>query len=267
MATRVTQVRCKAPTTGRTILMSDRKPLAVWSSRRGWSRPFCVALAVVGLLTGPVLMADLPWRDADRAAHGSGKHDEAASERVPLDEMPSHLAQRSREVLDRAARVGTGRLVVVNAALEHIPTEYIANGSGLYVTFAEPGPRTWKVYVGHSSDTPMVPGCSESPSFVSCSSSSLSDGTALVTSIVALRKLPNTEPVHYQFADVPSLTKDDLGEVRLERNVRAFRPDGSMISVTERIDGPTTLDASAFITPVEDLTILASDSSFTAPSG
>lgn len=247
--------------------MSDRQPSPTRLTRRGWFRPACAALAVVGLLAAPLIFADLPWSDEERAAHGSGNHDESFARRVPLDEMPSHLAQRSREVLDRAARVGTGRLVVVNAALEQIPVEDIAHGSGMYVTFADSGPRTWKVYVGHSSDTPMAPGCSESRSFVSCSSSSLSDGTVLVRTVVALRELPNTEPVHYQFADVPSLTKDDLGEVRLERNVRAFRPDGSMVSVTERIDGPTALDAEAFITPVEDLTLLATDSTFAAPPG
>ena len=59
-------------------------------------------------------------------------------------------------------------------------------------------------------------------------------------------------------ADPTALSEQDLPDLRLEQDVKAYWPNGSVVGVSETVVAPTTLDlAKAFSAPAADLEKIA----------
>jgi hypothetical protein len=144
-----------------------------------------------------------------------------------------------------------------------LPGGVVDGAASLYVSFGSEKSHYWKLFVGTSDvgTDPAAAKCSTafSTALLTCNTSKTGDGGLAVTTVLVARAVPD-EPGHYAVADVKALTDADLPELRVERNVRVFHPNGTMTSVTEGVVGPKSLDPDAiFTSSASNMTKLATD--------
>jgi hypothetical protein len=193
--------------------------------------------------------------------HGGGATEQL---KPAAADMPAVMEGAARTTL--GPDLGPARVAAFASNGAPLPSGVTAGARSMYVIFGSEGAHTWKLFVGPSDSSPTSSParCSEvlSSALSSCESAQAPDGGTIVTSVLVAKAFPEAGEGKYTPADVRALTASDLPQLRVDRNVRVFHPDGSMTSVTEQLYAPRSLDfASVFTTPVSKLTQLATDRS------
>ena len=84
--------------------------------------------------------------------------------------------------------------------------------------------------------------------------------------MIAAKAATDLGPDKLVLVDVSTLKESDRPQLRVQRDVREFRANGTVVSATEFVTGPQSMDFDqAFDSPVADLHDLATDDSLAAP--
>lgn len=215
---------------------------------------------IVALITGVVVVAVVAIGSAYVALHNEKSG--GRTQRFSASQMPSVMEGAARQKL--GADLGEARFAAFDSNGKPLPSGVTGGAGSMYVSFGVEGVHTWKLFVGRSdaSGTSSPAGCNKvlSPSLLICDVSKAPDGGVVITSVLVAQARPDLGEGKYAPADARTLSAADLPQLRVDRNVRVFHPDGAMTSVTERIFDPRTLDVvSVFSTAVTNLADLATD--------
>lgn len=229
---------------------------------------FRTKVALLATAVGVGMIAVLPGvMSAAGVDHGISHADAsplaAAPAEKPLTAAPSSIATvleaSARTALGGHANLGVAKDVALDSAFGHVSYD---KASAAYVTFGNEKTHAWKVFVGVSdprSDRPTS--CPVSGSVLACSIENTADGGYAVVTVIASKSVQEFGAGRYmELAEGELVDPEHLADYRFEHNVRAIHPDGSMTSVTETVVGPSSTNSEkAFVSPVEDLTALATD--------
>jgi hypothetical protein len=228
--------------------------------RVGWTgSALAVALIVVGVCV-ITRGSDDPGTDESMLVGPT-----AVSARLSAepDSMAETLERHARAALGGNAQLGPATFVPLDSAFSPVARLDVDEATSAYVRFGNESAHAWKLYVGPGdgpTDTDVC-GSARLPSVMSCHTTRMPTGGAVIASVIVLRAAPEFGPDKVVVVDdVDGLTEADLPALRIERNVRYIRPNGVTTSVKEIVTAPGSLDPQvAFSSPTSDLERLATD--------